>query len=127
MRKKQAKSGKTAKDSLPLKPMEFDLLLALVERDAHGYALVKHLEEKSPGGGKILPGALYRTLNRLATNGLVEESDWRPDPMVDDQRRRYFRITELGRRVATAEAERMRALVEESAAKRLIAPRTRSS
>jgi DNA-binding PadR family transcriptional regulator len=87
--------------------------------------LVKRLEERMPGGGKILPGALYRALNRMAEEGLIEESDWRPDPALDDQRRRYFRITEHGRQVAGAEAERMESLVDESRAKKLLASRGR--
>lgn len=109
---------------LPLKPLEFHILLVLLERDVHGYALVKQLEERIPEGGKILPGALYRALNRMADDGLIEESDWRPDPTLDDERRRYFKITELGRDVARAEAERMESLVRESRAKKLLSPRS---
>lgn len=111
-------------DVPPLKPMEFHILLVLLERDVHGYALVKQLEERMPEGGRILPGALYRSLNRMADEGLVEESDWRPDPTLDDERRRYFKITDLGRNVARAEAERMESLVRESRAKKLLAPRS---
>ena len=110
-------------DVVPLKPMEFHILLVLLERDAHGYALVKQLEERVQGG-KILPGALYRALNRMEEDGLIEESEWRPDPMLDDDRRRYFKITRLGRDVASAEAERMESLVLESRAKKLLAPRS---
>ena len=116
------KSRRASPQAAPLKPLEFDVLLVLIEHDAHGYALVRRLEERSASGAKILPGALYRALNNMADAGLIEESDWRPDPLLDDQRRRYFRITDLGRRLAAREAERMRALVEESAAKRLIDP-----
>lgn len=113
-----------AADVLPLKPLEFHILLVLIDHDAHGYALVKQLEQRLPRGGKVLPGALYRTLNRLEEVGLIEESDWRPDPLLDDERRRYFRISDFGRRVATAEAERLEALVAESRAKKLLAPRS---
>lgn len=110
-----------AADTPPLKPIEFHVLLVLMERDAHGYALVKRLEERMPEHGKILPGALYRTLNRMAELALIEESDWRPDPMLDDERRRYFRVTEAGIGAARAEAERMETLVRESRAKKLLA------
>jgi DNA-binding PadR family transcriptional regulator len=113
-----------AAGALPLKPMEFHILLALMERDVHGYALVKLLEERLPEQGKILPGALYRSLNRMADAGLIEESDWRPDPTLDDERRRYFRVTDFGIEVARAEAERMQSLVDESRAKKLLAPRS---
>lgn len=109
--------------ALPLKPMEFHILLVLIERDVHGYALVKQLEVRMPEGGRILPGALYRALNRMADDGLIEESDWRPDPTLDDERRRYFRITDFGRAVARAEAERLEALVAESRTKKLLAAR----
>lgn len=112
-----------ATEAAPLKPIEFHVLLVLMERDAHGYAMVKRLEERMPEHGKILPGALYRTLNRMAELGLIEESDWRPDPMLDDERRRYFRVTEAGIAAARAEAERMESLVRESRAKKLLASR----
>ncbi|MGD8330119.1 MAG: PadR family transcriptional regulator [Acidobacteriota bacterium] len=117
-------SEPAAADLLPLKPIEFHILLVLLERDVHGYALVKQIEQRLPTTGKVLPGALYRTLNRLEELGLIEESDWRPDPTLDDERRRYFRLTGFGRRVAAAEAERLEALVTESRAKNLLAPRS---
>jgi DNA-binding PadR family transcriptional regulator len=113
----------SAPEALPSKPLELHVLLVLLERDMHGYALVRKLEERLPERGKILPGALYRTLHRMADLGWIEESDWRPDPAIDDQRRRYFRIAERGIEVARAEARRMQSLVEESRAKDLLAPR----
>lgn len=106
-----------------LKPIELHILLVLIERDAHGYALVKRLEERTPGGSRILPGALYRTLHRMEGLGLIEESEWRPDPLVDDERRRYFRVTERGLEAARAEAERLEALVAESRRKNLLPSR----
>lgn len=112
---------------LPLKPLVFDILLVLMERDLHGYGLVKEIEARTGKHRKILPGALYRKLDRMERDGLVEESDWRPDPGLDDERRRYFRITDRGVAAAAAEARRLEALVEESRAKELLAARKAGS
>lgn len=116
----------TGREKLPtsrLKPIELHVLLVLVERDVHGYALVKQLEERMPEQGRILPGALYRTLHRMERLGLIEESDWRPDPTLDDDRRRYFRVTERGLAAARAEAERLETIVAESRRKNLLPSR----
>ena len=109
--------------TLRLTAIELHVLLVLVERDVHGYALVKRLEERMPERGRILPGALYRTLHRMEGLGLIEESDWRPDPSLDDERRRYFRVTERGIAAARAEAERLEEIVAESRRKNLLPSR----
>ena len=96
-----------AEDRLPLKPIVFHILLVLSDGDRHGYKLVKELEQRMEGCKKILPGNLYRTLRRMRDDGLITESAWRPDPAVDDERRRYFKLTEFGERVAKAEARRL--------------------
>jgi DNA-binding PadR family transcriptional regulator len=94
----------------PLKPTVFLLLLSLAERERHGYDLVKAVEARMPGL-RIEPANLYRTLRAMARDGLVEESDRRPDPELDDARRRYFRITEKGARIARSEVSRLQKLI----------------
>lgn len=88
------------------------MLLVLAQRQRHGYALKEELLRRTRGRLSLGPGTLYRTLHSLLGNGLIDESEERPDPECDDERRRYYLITELGRRVAAAEAERVSELVE---------------
>jgi DNA-binding PadR family transcriptional regulator len=88
------------------------ILLALGEGERHGYALMRDVEAASGGTVKLGPGTLYTTLSRLEADGLIEESDARPDPTIDDQRRRYWRLTSAGRAVAVDEVRRLAALVE---------------
>jgi DNA-binding PadR family transcriptional regulator len=94
----------------PLKPTVFLILVALGDRERHGYGLVKAIESRAPGT-RIEPANLYRALRSMKREGLIAESTRRPDPEIDDSRRRYFRITEKGARVARAEAERLSKLV----------------
>ena len=105
---------------LPLRPPDLVLLLALVEGERHGYALAQELSERTDGVVALEPGNLYRVLRRLMADGLVDESGKRPAPDLDDERRRYYRITPLGARVAAAELERLRALVSSPAARTLV-------
>ncbi len=96
---------------LPLKPTMFEVLLVLTGGDRHGYSIVKEIEQRTAGELQIQPGNLYRTLRTMMQRGLIEESDRRPDPELDDERRRYFRITPFGVELAKAEASRMEKLV----------------
>ena len=100
----------------PMKPTVFLILVALAERERHGYGLVKAIETRDPGT-RIEPANLYRTLRAMKQEGLIAESTRRPDPELDDSRRRYFRITEKGARLARVEAGRLSKLVR--AAKKL--------
>jgi DNA-binding PadR family transcriptional regulator len=99
-----------ADDAAPMKPTVFLILLALAEEERHGYGLVKAIESRMPGV-RIEPANLYRTLRSMTREGLVVESDRRPDPALDDARRRYFRITNKGTRLARAEASRLKGLL----------------
>lgn len=92
---------------LPLKPEDFQILLALAGVDRHGYAILKAIEEATQGGVVMAPSPFYRKLKRLADRGLVLESDERPAPELDDDRRRYYGLTDLGRSVLEAEALRL--------------------
>jgi DNA-binding PadR family transcriptional regulator len=97
---------------LPLPPAIFHMLLALGEGERHGYALKREILQRTGGKVNLGSGALYGSINRMLEEGLIEESDERPDPHLDDARRRYYQITPFGRRVAQAEADRMRELVQ---------------
>lgn len=97
---------------LPLRPIEFEILLVLVGGDSHGYAIITEAKERWPGTKPMETGTLYRALRRLTQAGLVVPSDRRPAPEVDDERRRYFAITPFGKTVAAAEARRLEAQVD---------------
>lgn len=105
---------------LPLRPVEFEILLVLADGDHHGYAIIQQTEARTEGKLRLETGTLYRALRRLAAHGLVERSSKQPAPDLDDERRRYFSITPLGRKVAAAEARRMASLVDAARARSLI-------
>ncbi len=106
---------------LPLKPLVFHALLALREEDLHGYGIKKSVAGRSGGAIDVEPGTLYRLMARLLKQGLLEESDRRPAPEADDGRRRYYRITGLGRQVLAAEAARMADLLSDASVRALAA------
>src|SRR5512140_1596767 len=95
------------KDLLPLTAPVFHILLALAEEERHGYGIMQDVARQTDGGLQLGPGTLYGCLKRMLAAGLVEESDERPDPAMDDERRRYYRMTPLGKRVVRAEAQRL--------------------
>ena len=105
---------------LPLPVSEFQILLALADEERHGYAIRREVAERTDGDVQLGPGTLYGSIKRMVNSGLIAESDERPDPELDDERRRYYRITPLGRKVAVAEARRMERLVRIARAKRLL-------
>lgn len=95
---------------LPLKPEDFQILLALEDRERHGYALLKEIERATHGSVAPAASPFYRKLRRMEEVGLVAETDARPAPELDDERRRYYALTPLGREVLAAEARRVVAL-----------------
>jgi DNA-binding PadR family transcriptional regulator len=105
---------------LPLTPVAFDILLALHEGEAHGYAIMRSVEERSGGPSNLHAGTLYRALSRLVDTGLIEELEEPPE--ASDERRRYYRVTRLGRRVAAAEARRLDAQLGAARAHGLLGP-----
>lgn len=107
-------------DLLPLTPPVFHILVALSDRERHGYSIMRQVSIETDGKLTLGPGTLYGCLKRMLTAGLVEESDERPDPELDDERRRYYRITNLGARVVRAEAMRLSEAVSAARAKRLL-------
>ena len=104
---------------LPLTTQAFHILLALADGERHGYAIMRQVQEGSDGAVRLGPGTLYGAIKRMLEQGLVEESALRPEPEEDDERRRYYRLTTLGRRVLTAEADRLEELVRAVRSKRL--------
>ena len=96
---------------LPLTQATFNILLALASGEKHGYAIMQEVIERTGGEVKIGPGTLYGSIKRMHAAGWIVELDERPDPALDDERRRYYRLTDLGERVAIAEAERLAQLV----------------
>ncbi len=97
---------------LPLPLPVFHMLLALTEGERHGYALKREILHRTGGKLNLGSGALYGSINKMLEQGLIEESEERPDSHLDDERRRYYRITPLGLRAAQAEAARLRQLVQ---------------
>src|SRR5215469_1485071 len=96
---------------LPLKPHWFHVMLSLVGQEQHGYGIMQEVLERTAGKVKLWPATLYGTLKRLIDANLIEDSHDRPAPEIDDARRRYYRLTPLGRRVLAAESERLEELV----------------
>ncbi len=114
---------------LPLKPALFQILLALEGGERHGYGIIKEVERSTDGQIRLEPSPLYRRLKRLLDSGIVEEADKRPVPELDDERRRYYRLTDYGRALLAAEAQRLVALAGSERVKNLAqqAPRPTSA
>jgi DNA-binding PadR family transcriptional regulator len=98
-------------DLLPLPEATFHILMAVAEDDRHGYAIIQDVSARTGGALKLSPGTLYRSIQRMLEQGLLEETTERPAAELDDERRRYYRITVFGRQVAKAEARRLAQLV----------------
>jgi DNA-binding PadR family transcriptional regulator len=96
---------------LPLPPATFHILMALAEDDRHGYAIIQDVAARTSGELKLSAGTLYRSIQRMLEQGLILETRERPAPELDDERRRYYRITPFGTAVARAEARRLTQLV----------------
>jgi DNA-binding PadR family transcriptional regulator len=113
-------------DLLPLTPAVFHVLVALADGERHGYAIMQEVAEHTDGRMQMGPGTLYGTIKRLIEARLIEESDERPDPHLDDERRRYYRLSALGQRVVRAEAKRYADMAAVARGKRLIGKPARS-
>jgi DNA-binding PadR family transcriptional regulator len=109
---------------LPLTPAVFHILLALADQERHGYDIMQEVATLTDGKLRMGPGTLYGSIKRMLAGGLIEESDQRPDPELDDERRRYYRLTGFGQRVATAEAQRLLQLVREAQVRQLLGTQT---
>ena len=106
--------------SLPLTPAVFHILLALAGGERHGYGIMQEVAAQTGGALRLGPGTLYGSIKRMLAAGLIAESDERPDPALDDTRRRYYRLTDLGSRVLRAEAERLARAVATARARHVL-------
>lgn len=112
-------------DHLPLSVPVYQIFLSLADRDLHGYAIIADIRDRTEGEVDLTPSTLYGALRRLEQDGLVAEAEERPDPRLDDARRRYYRITTVGREVARREARRLSRAVEQARAKGLVGDESR--
>lgn len=108
---------------LPLTSTVFHILLCLADQERHGYGIMQEVEAMTQGRIRMGPGTLYGAIKRMISADLIEESDERPDPKLDDERRRYYRLTPLGRRVLGAEAQRLSDLVNVARSKQIVGSR----
>jgi len=108
---------------LPLPPAVFQILVAVADRERHGYAIMQDIAARTDDRLHLSPGTLYGAIKKMLEQGFIEECDERPDPEMDDERRRYYRITDFGRRIANAETERLAKLVSQALANLLPRPR----
>jgi DNA-binding PadR family transcriptional regulator len=106
-------------DHLPLTPAAFHVLLALADGDKHGYAIMKEVDRRTDGKVRLSAGTLYGIVARLLNEGMISETERRPAPELDDERRRYYQLTRFGREVAAAEAGRMESAIALAHAKNL--------
>lgn len=104
---------------LPLTPTVFHILLALADQERHGYGIMQEVTMMTQNRVRMAPGTLYGSIKRMLKANLIEESDERPDPELDDERRRYYRLTGFGRQVLAAEARRLSTLIDVAQAKRI--------
>src|ERR671939_526222 len=112
-------ASRSPEELLPLTAAAFHILVALAAGERHGYAIMQDVAAYTGGALRLGPGTLYRSINQLLAEGLIADAEERPDPALDDERRRYYRLTDLGAVVATLEAERLARLVTVAQARRL--------
>jgi DNA-binding PadR family transcriptional regulator len=107
---------KAPPERLPLSPQVFHILVALADRDQHGYGIMQDVAERTGGGMRLSPGTLYGSVKRMLEQGLIVElrAKDKPDALNDDERRRYYRLTPFGRKVVKAEAARLSEMVEQA-------------
>ena len=113
-------NGQPTATAVDLTPAMFQVLLALGDGEKHGYAILKEVEEQTGGHVRLSTGTLYAMIKRLLSDGILAECRNRPPANEDDQRRRYYRLTPLGRQIAMAEAERMERSIATARAKNLL-------
>ncbi len=105
---------------LPLPTAVFHILIALADRDRHGYSIMQDVAARTGGKVSLSAGTLYSSIRRMLEQGLIEELADSPDPSSTDERRRYYRLTRFGRRTAAAEVERLNALLQQARATGLV-------
>ncbi len=116
-----SETAPSPEELLPLTPTVFNILLALADGEKHGYGIMLEVEANTDGQMLMGPGTLYGSIKRMLKAGLIEETDERPDPVLDDQRRRYYQLSGLGQRALRLEAERLASQVRVARTKKLLA------
>ena len=114
------KEKRNPEELLPLTPAVFHILLALADGERHGYGIMQEIALRTDGKMRMGPGTLYGSIKRMLADGLIEELGERPDPALENERRRYYRLTSFGLLVAQAEAQRLAQLVNVAQFKRLL-------
>ncbi len=114
------KTERSPEALLPLTPAVFHILLALADGERHGYGIMQEIAGRTHGTMRMGPGTLYGSIKRMLADGLIEASEERPDPEADDERRRYYRLTNFGQRVAQAEAGRLEQIVRLAHVKKIL-------
>ncbi len=109
-----------AEAMLPLTPAVFHILLALADGERHGYGIMQEIAAHTGGTLRIGPTTLYRSIKHMLADGLIVEADERPDPVLDDERRRYYRLTTFGQQVAQAETQRLMQILAVARSKPLL-------
>jgi DNA-binding PadR family transcriptional regulator len=115
-----AMPGSKPESLLPLPPAVFHILIALADRDRHGYSIMQDVATRTGGKVQLSAGTLYSSVRRMLEQGLIEELAESPDPSSTDERRRYYRLTRFGKRAAAAEVERLNALLKQARATGLV-------
>lgn len=105
---------------LPLSPAVFHILLALADEERHGYGIMQEVKARTDGQVHLVPGTLYGAIKRLLERKMIEETEERPDPELNDERRRYYKLTKFGQKVLGAEAARLARMVRQAQAKKLL-------
>ena len=113
---------KVIESYLPLTPAMFHVLLSLADGEKHGYVISKEIARRTNNEVRLSAGTLYGIIKRLLEDGFIEESDERPDFSLDDERRRYYRMTKQGMALAEAEAERLERVLAMARAKHVLGP-----
>ena len=113
-------TGKQFDELLPLPTATFQILLALADKERHGYAIMQEIAIQTNNRVHMGPGTLYGSIKRLLAEGLIEETGYHPDTLLNDERRRYYRLTDLGHRLTVREAQRLEDLVKIAREKKLL-------
>lgn len=119
--------GQTPADYLPLTPAVLHILLALAAGEKHGYAMMREVEELSDGAIRLGPGTLYRSIKRMLDDGFIEEAEEHEDPTLNDERRRYYRLTPFGSQVLGLETGRLERLLATARQRTLVRHETRGT
>ena len=114
------KTDNDPKGHLPLSPAVFHILLALADEERHGYGIMQEVKRRTGGAVRLGAGTLYGAIKRLLEKGIIAETDERPDPELNEERRRYYRLTDVGQRVLRVEVSRLHQLVQQARAKEVL-------